>query len=69
MLSQMLEGEEFKDVGHAHAMKFALDFLESMQDGLNSYPAEHFGASGVAYNAGFKAGLQFFERNPVYRGE
>ncbi len=66
----MMEGKEFKDVGHAHAMKFAMDFLNSMSDRWPLLaPAKAFGAHGALYRAGFLAGLQFFENNPVYRGE
>jgi len=67
-LSRMISGKEFSDLGHAHAMRFALRFLESMSDGLSQWPAGMLGASDKAYRAGFAAGLGFFEKHPAYRG-
>lgn len=72
VLSQMMDGKEFDDVGHASAMKFALDFLKGMQalnKGLGGFAAKKAGYRNEQFEAGFMEGLKFFESNPVFRGQ
>jgi len=71
-ISQMMDGKEFTDVGHAHAMKFAMDFLNGMSgltEGAGGMVGRMAGFRGDQFKAGFMAGLEFFERNPVFRGQ
>lgn len=71
-VTQMMGGTEFDDVGHASAMKFALDFLKGMQalnKGAGGFAGQVVGYRKEQFEAGFMEGLKFFESNPVFRGQ
>ncbi|MDH3591728.1 MAG: carboxypeptidase-like regulatory domain-containing protein [Planctomycetota bacterium] len=68
-VTAMMDGHEFKDLGHKHAIGFALQFLKSMEKGMDSFAAKHLGANAKAYKEGFMAGLRFFESHAEYRGK
>jgi hypothetical protein len=68
-LARMMDGETFDDVGHAHAMKFARDWLEGMTPALSSLAGQAAGVRAEQFRAGFKAGLGYFEAHPEFRGE
>ncbi|NOZ19912.1 MAG: hypothetical protein GXP25_02360 [Planctomycetes bacterium] len=69
-ISRMMDGEEFDDLGHSHAIKFAKAWLEGMSAVLDT-PFGVGRAAGIRseqFKAGFAKGLEFFEKNPEFRG-
>ncbi len=71
-LAKMMSGQtSAEDLGHDHAIKFALEFLESMRpEGfLAEAAAAGAGVNQDAFEAGFLAGLSFFEKYPGFKGE
>ncbi|MFK7910929.1 MAG: hypothetical protein AB8F34_10020 [Akkermansiaceae bacterium] len=68
-LTEAMGGGDFSDLGHAHAKAFALRFLERMMASTDNIFADQAGVNSDAYKAGFLKGLEFFDKNPEYRGE
>ncbi len=57
------------DLGHAHAIRFALRFLQGMKPVMTSLVVGvGYGTDWESYRAGFLEGLRFFEKNPVFKG-
>jgi len=71
-ISRMMDGEEFEDLGHAHAMGLAKRFLAGLSpamEGLTGLAVEELGGiSGDQFKAGFLDALAFFDSHPGYRG-
>ncbi len=60
-MTEAMSGGDFSDLGHAHAMAFALRFLERMMAATDNVLAGQTGLNRDAYKAGFLKGLGFFE--------
>ncbi|MEW6356728.1 MAG: hypothetical protein AB1696_10400 [Planctomycetota bacterium] len=70
-ISRMMDGEEFDDLGHSHAIRFAKAWLEGMSPVLDTPlgVGRLAGIRSAQFKAGFMKGLEFFEKNPEFRGE
>jgi hypothetical protein len=67
-IARMMDGEEFEDLGHRHAMGFARDWLHDMSAAISSVPGMLAGVRSEQFIAGFEAALAFFDSNPDFSG-